>query len=43
MCSFCSGADERDGHDRSSSSSKSAADRRIDIQPAEDEDGIFVI
>ncbi|XKL60507.1 hypothetical protein PGB90_007564 [Kerria lacca] len=33
------GSDERDGHERSTSSGKqSAADRRIDIQPAEDED-----
>lgn len=28
-----------DTHERSSSSSKQAADRRIEIQPAEDEDG----
>lgn len=31
-----------DGDGHSSSSSKSAADRRIDIQPAEDEDGTCV-
>lgn len=35
------GSDDRDTHERSTSSSKQqAADRRIDIQPAEDEDGV---
>lgn len=35
-------SDEKDSHDRSSSSGKqSAADRRIDIQPAEDEEGEY--
>ncbi|XP_025829081.1 SWI/SNF-related matrix-associated actin-dependent regulator of chromatin subfamily E member 1 [Agrilus planipennis] len=37
--SFTQGSDERDTHERSSGSSKqAAADRRIEIQPAEDED-----
>lgn len=37
---FKAQGDERDSHDRSSASGKqSAADRRIDIQPAEDEEG----
>lgn len=38
------GTDDRDTHDRGASAKQAAAaDRRIDIQPAEDEDGLFLI
>lgn len=36
--SVATASDERDTHERTSGSSKQQADRRIDIQPAEDED-----
>lgn len=35
---------DNDSHERSTSSAKQqAADRRIEIQPAEDEDGTFIL
>lgn len=41
MCAAQQNNDDRESHERSSGSSKSQAaqDRRIDILPAEDEDG----
>jgi hypothetical protein len=45
LCAAQQNTDERESHERSSGSSKnqSAQDRRIDILPAEDEDGKYVI
>ena len=44
MCAAQQNPDERETHERSSGSSKnqSAQDRRIDILPAEDEDGKYI-
>lgn len=45
LCAAQQNTDERETHERSSGSSKnqSAQDRRIDILPAEDEDGKCII